>query len=107
MRRFAFLAFLVLSACSSSPANPPGPDGGTGGSGPSGPPCSDGRFADGRVSAQCEQMVDVEGRVVFLRGVNARVEGIFDVTFDDGRIPLEPIPPFTIDDAERMRAMGF
>ena len=31
---------------------------------------------------------------MLLRGINARVEGLFDVTFDDGRTPLEPIPPF-------------
>jgi endoglycosylceramidase len=30
--------------------------------------------------------------------VNARVDGIFDVSFDDGRIALQPIPPFGEDD---------
>lgn len=38
------------------------------------------------------------GRQVVLRGVNARVEGVFDVTFDDGRTALETIPPFGADD---------
>jgi endoglycosylceramidase len=56
---------------------------------------------------QCEQLVDKEGRVVFLHGVNARVNGVFDVTFDDARAPLEAIPDFTADDAKAMRAMGF
>ncbi len=56
---------------------------------------------------QCQQLVDTEGRVLFLHGVNARVEGIFDVTFDDGRLPLEPIPELTAEDAARMRQMGF
>lgn len=46
-------------------------------------------------------------RVVVLRGVNARVEGVFDVTFDDGRLPLEDIPDFTAEDAARMRQAGF
>ena len=41
---------------------------------------------------------DTSGRQVLLRGVNARVEGLFDVTFDDGRVPLEEIPPFTGED---------
>lgn len=41
---------------------------------------------------------DPSGRQVLLRGVNARVEGLFDVTFDDGRVPLEDIPPFTGED---------
>lgn len=49
---------------------------------------------------------DADGRIAVLRGINARVEGVFDVTFDDGRIPLEPIPPLTADDCRRMRALG-
>lgn len=69
-------------------------------------PCDTPRFAEGRDSVQCGQLVDAEGRVLFLHGVNARVEGVFDVTFDDGRTALEPIPPFTGEDAARMRAIG-
>ncbi len=38
--------------------------------------------------------------------MNARVEGVFDVTFDDGRVPLEPIPPLTADDCARMKSLG-
>ncbi len=38
---------------------------------------------------------DSQGRQRVLRGVNARVAGIFDVTFDDGRAPVESIPAFT------------
>lgn len=56
---------------------------------------------------RCGRIVDGEGRVVVLRGVNARVDGLFDVAFDDGRTPLEPIPEFTALDAARMRAVGF
>jgi len=69
-------------------------------------PCDTPRFAEGRDSVQCGQLVDAGGRVIFLHGVNARVQGVFDVTFDDGRTELEPIPPFTAADAARMRAMG-
>lgn len=50
---------------------------------------------------------DELGRQVLLRGYNARVEGIFDVTFDDGRIPLEYIPPFAEEDARRFEELGF
>ena len=57
-------------------------------------PCETGRFAGGRDGVQCGRLVDAEGRVIFLHGVNARVEGVFDVTFDDERTALEPIPPF-------------
>lgn len=37
---------------------------------------------------------DMQGREILLRGLNARVHGLFDVTFDDGRTPLQPIPEF-------------
>lgn len=49
---------------------------------------------------------DETDRVVILRGVNARVEGLFDVTFDDGRTALEEIPAFAAEDALRMRELG-
>lgn len=100
-RTLALLAASGLLACS-SPRSSPGAD-----AGPSGPPCSTPRFATGRDSAECRQLVDTEGRVIFLHGVNARVEGVFDVTFTDGRQPLETIPAFGSDDAASMRAMGF
>ncbi len=41
---------------------------------------------------------DASNREVILRGVNARIDGIFDVTFDDGREALEVIPPFIEED---------
>ncbi len=50
---------------------------------------------------------DADGRVVLLRGVNARVRGLFDVTFDDGRTALEPIPALGSEDCSRMRELGF
>ena len=60
---------LALAACSASPYQA--------------------RFApvdsDGRV------LRDSHGRALLLRGVNARVSGIFDVTFDDGRAPRKAI----------------
>lgn len=49
---------------------------------------------------------DDQGRIALLRGVNARVNGIFDVTFSDGRMPLEPIPDLTDADCTRMRQLG-
>jgi endoglycosylceramidase len=57
-------------------------------------------FADGRLR-------DQHGREVTLRGVNARAQGIFDVTFTDGRLALEPIPTFDAGDADRMHGFGF
>lgn len=59
------------------------------------------------VHATGTRIVDGVGRTVFFRGVNARIEGIFDVTFDDGRKALEPIPSFSGLDATAMRDWGF
>ena len=53
------------------------------------------------------QLVAPDGRVVVLRGVNARVAGLFDVTFDDGRAPLETIPDLPDADVARMASLGF
>lgn len=60
-----------------------------------------------RLGSDGEFLRDGEGRAVLLRGVNARVEGIFDVTFTDGRAPLEPIPPLHPEDCQRMHDLGF
>lgn len=52
------------------------------------------------------RMFDAAGREVLLRGINARVRGVFDVRFDDGRLPLIPVEPFSGEDcrflAERL-----
>ncbi len=68
-------------------------------------PARPGPFAP--LSTRCGNLVDAQGRSVVLFGVNARVEGVFDVDLGPGRVPLQPIPPFTLDDARRMRAAGF
>ena len=53
------------------------------------------------------QLIAPDGRVVILRGINARVAGLFDVTFDDGRAPLETIPDLPDADVARMASLGF
>jgi endoglycosylceramidase len=53
--------------------------------------------------AEGGRLLDERGREVMLHGINARVEGIFDVTFDDGRLPLEEIPAFSKDDLRFLR----
>lgn len=60
----------------------------------------------GWVGVQEHRLRDEFGREVLLQGINARIEGLFDVTFDDGRVPLEPIPAFTADDAREMARLG-
>ncbi len=59
------------------------------------------------LSTRCGHFVDTEGRVVILHGINARVDGVFDVSLDMGRAVLETIPAFAMSDAVRMRALGF
>jgi endoglycosylceramidase len=81
MRRFALL---LVAACSGDE-----------------PPKTRPLWSDGT------HLRDAENRVALLRGINARVEGVFDVTFDDGRTPLEPIPALTAADCTRMRELGF
>ncbi len=90
-----FLLVAVLG-CKSSETAPPSP-----------PHCEETATPGAPFGTRCGQLVDAEGRVVFLRGVNARVRDVFDVTFDDGRAPLEAIPAFGADDAQEMRAFGF
>lgn len=70
-------------------------------------PCSEPARSGAPLGVHCGELVDAEGRVVYLRGVNARVEGVFDVTFDDGRTALEPIPAYSATDASAMRGFGF
>jgi endoglycosylceramidase len=70
-------------------------------------PCTSPDFAGSPLGVHCNQLVDSQGRTVLLHGLNARVGGVFDVTFSDGRLPVEPIPAFTSDDAARIRALGF
>jgi len=71
------------------------------------PSCDAPAFVGSPLGTRCGHFVDAEGRVRFLLGVNARVEGLFDVSFDDGRLPLEPIPSFDGSDAARMHELGF
>jgi endoglycosylceramidase len=52
-------------------------------------------------------ILDNEGREIVLRGINMRVKNLFDVSFDDGRAPLEPIPPLEQRDLSLIKSMGF
>lgn len=70
-------------------------------------PCQEAAGAHSPLATRCQHFVDAEGRVVFLRGVNARVDGVFDVDLGPMRVPLETIPAFGAADAARMRELGF
>jgi len=81
--RFSWLAIFLLVAC-----------------GPGGP-----RYAP--LDSDGKNLRAADGRVVVLRGMNARVAGVFDVTLDGGRAPVEPLPAFDDSDAARVSALGF
>lgn len=93
----AALSLVALVGCHDNDASEPS----------SNAPCSRAPERGKPLGVHCGELVDEAGRVVYLRGVNARVEGLFDVTFDDGRTPLEEIPAFTAEDAAAMRGFGF
>lgn len=90
----------VAPACSSTGAVAPSPEIALG-------PCTSPDFAGAPFGIHCNALVDSDGRSVMLHGVNARVRGLFDVTFTDGRVALEEIPDFTEADAARMRSLGY
>ncbi|MGB5813439.1 MAG: cellulase family glycosylhydrolase [Polyangiales bacterium] len=80
------------------------------------PACEQSAGSLSPLTTRCQQIVDAEGRVVFLHGINARVEGVFDIALEDitfdgidyfDRVPLEPIPAFLPEDAQRIRQLGF
>src|SRR5678816_3165073 len=50
---------------------------------------------------------DQDGRALLFRGVNARVDGVFDVGFSDGRAPREVIPGFGAADVQALADAGF
>ncbi len=96
------LSVAALAACGSSTES-------SSSSSPSAPP-------QGKWTTACDAavrpqnpcgMIDSAGREWLLRGVNARVQGVFDVSFSDGRQPLEPIPAFDATDAAAMKKIGF
>lgn len=97
-RMFALVPLLLLAGCGSDDDDTQLDDHA---------PCSTPRTSGAPFGTQCSELVDSKGRVAYLRGVNARVEGIFDVTFDDGRVALEAIPAFDASDADQMRDFGF
>jgi len=68
--------------------------------------CSSTPHATSPLSSDGTQLRDDRGRIALLRGINARVDGVFDVTFSDGRTALEPIPSLDDSDCTRMHELG-
>jgi hypothetical protein len=71
------------------------------------PPCTEAAFAGQPLGSRCGRLVDPQGRVVALRGVNARVIDVFDVVWDPAQPPLMPLTTFDASDAALLREFGF
>jgi hypothetical protein len=98
LKRVLVFAAALFCACRSEPVPVALEDAGA---------CIGADFEGAPIGVRCGALVDREGRTVLLHGVNARAQGVFDVSFDDGRLPNEEIPPFLSEDARRIRALGF
>ncbi len=68
--------------------------------------CGSGAPATSPLSSDGTHLRDERGRIALLRGINARVDGVFDVTFTDGRTAVEPIPALDDTDCTRMHQLG-
>ena len=88
---FPLLLLSLLPACSSTPAPTPVP----------------GRTANDAVHVAGAAFRDGQGRQLLFRGYNAKVDGIFDVTFDDGRAPNYAFESFDEAAASRFEELGF
>src|SRR5439155_2338080 len=80
---FAFAFAFAFDGCSSSSSSPSTVE----------PPCKETAGAFAPLSTRCGQLVDAQGRVVILRGVNARVAGAFDADLGAGKKPRFTLPP--------------
>src|ERR1700691_4054476 len=50
---------------------------------------------------------DGTGRQLLFRGYNAKVTTLFDVTFDDGRVPEETFPDLSEAETSRIEELGW
>ena len=91
---------LVPSACSSNGGDATTPP-------PKTPPCTEPAGPFSPLSTRCGHFVDPDGRVVIMRGVNARIAPVFDEDLGPGKVPLEALPKLAPDDFTRMRRLGF
>jgi hypothetical protein len=71
------------------------------------PPSAPGRTDPAAVHVEGNTFRDGQGRQLLFRGYNTKVNGIFDVTFDDGRIPNYTFPSFDEAGAKKFEELGF
>lgn len=97
------VALPPLASCSSSSSS------GVQGSGPPIPamPPPVHRTAAAAVHVEGKAFRDGQGRQLLFRGYNAKVTTLFDVTFDDGRVPEETFPDLSETEAARIEQLGW
>jgi len=66
-----------------------------------------GRTDPAAVHVDSQVFRDGQGRQLLFRGYNAKVNGIFDASFDDGRTPNEVFPDFDEASALKFEELGF
>ncbi len=66
-----------------------------------------GRTDPAAIHVSSNVLRDGQGRQLLFRGYNAKINGIFDATFDDGRAPNEVFPDFDEASAEKLEELGF
>jgi endoglycosylceramidase len=87
-------AAIFCAACGSEPAPPPTPIGAA-------------RTDPAAIHVDGLALRDGRGRQLLFRGMNAKVAGIFDVSFDDGRKPNYVFESFDANAAARFEQLGF
>lgn len=90
------IALLPLPSCTESSSTPP----------PAGPQAVH-RTDPAAVHVAGKSFRDGQGRQLLFRGYNAKVTTLFDVTFDDGRVPEETFPDLSEAEAARIEQLGW
>ena len=70
-------------------------------------PLSKGNWQLQWIDIKDQNFVDEQGRTLQIRGINVRVDGLFDVEHADGRIANEVVPKIRFSDIEGIASMGF
>jgi hypothetical protein len=106
MRNAALLALPLLGVVTSAAPLSCSSSSGSGAAGASQPPPAH-RTDPAAVHVAGKVFRDGQGRQLLFRGYNAKVTTLFDVTFDDGRVPEETFPDLSEEEAARIEQLGW
>ncbi|MGH7294595.1 MAG: glycoside hydrolase family 5 protein, partial [Polyangiaceae bacterium] len=99
------LAAAPVVSCGSSGSSGGGAGGSSGGADAGPPPAT--RTDPAAVHVVGTTFRDGQGRQLLFRGYNAKVTTLFDVTFDDGRVPEETFPDLSEAETARIEQLGW